>query len=320
MKMKFSNIIFSLCIVSGSITALQAKTALPYPEGKLTGEQIAQQAYAVSHGKFVSTFISKRHKKEVARVVNRSALEKRKSGRKPTVNTFEVYTKNTPDDASTDSMQMAFITSGKIKGMGILYQSYKDKSKAGILSFWLPALRRIRQVNEPAHEDNWIGSNLTYGELVLRRPEHEDHELIGEEVFKDCLLAMQLNPKEINRFTRNLPEPQCGHKGKNVYIIKSTTKFESWWYDYRLTEIDKNSFAPYRTIYFKNGVKIKTVTTDWQSLGQADPRVIFPSYIYAITHATGVDSMIHIPITTVSINTEKPNSFWSIKTLKKQRR
>ncbi|MCK4710502.1 MAG: outer membrane lipoprotein-sorting protein, partial [Gammaproteobacteria bacterium] len=296
------------------------QTYLPYPEGKQTGEQIAQQAFAVSHGKFVSTFISKKHNKDIAKVVNRTSLEKRKSGRKPTVNTFEIYTKNTPDDASTESMQMAFITSGKIKGMGILNESFKDKSKAGMLSFWLPALRRIRQVNEPAHEDTWIGSNLTYGELILRRPEHEDHELIGEEVFKDCLLAMQLSPKEINRFTRNLPKSQCGHKGKEVYIIKSTTKFESWWYDYHITEIDKKTFAPYRTVYYKNDKKIKTVNTDWQSLGEADPRITYQRYIYAITHSTGVDSMVFIPGNTVSINEDKPNSFWSIKTLKKRGR
>jgi len=89
-----SNIIFSTSLSFVSIS--HAQTYLPYPEGKLTGEQIAQQAFAVSHGKFVSTFISKKHNKDIAKVVNRTTLEKRKSGRKPTVNTFEIYTKNTP--------------------------------------------------------------------------------------------------------------------------------------------------------------------------------------------------------------------------------
>jgi len=213
-------------------------------------------------------------------------------------------------------MQMAIITSGKVKGTGILYVSFTDESKGGVISIWLPALRKIRRMNEPAHDDQWVGTNLTYGELLLRRPEHEVHELIDEKILGDCLLAMKLEPWEVNRYTKNLPGPQCVHKDKPVYVVKSTTKFKNWWYDYHISDIDKNTFALYRTVYFKDGEQIKTVVVDWQPLNQPDPRIIYPRYIYAITHTDGSDSMVFVPVSTITLNPDIPDEFWSEETLK----
>ena len=250
-------------------------------------------------------------------VVNRAPLERRRNGRRPVVNTFETYGNSHPQDPALDSMQMAIIKSGKAKGTGILFVSYSDQTKSGIMSIWLPALRKIRRINEPSYEDTWVGTNLTYGELVLRKPEDELHELLKEDVFKDCLPVMELGPREVNRYTRKLPGPQCGHKGKAVYIVKSTTKFENWWYDYHISEIDKKTFAIYRTVYFKDDRKIKTISIDWQSLEQEDPRIQYPRYIYAITHDNGIDSMVYVPRSTVELNQDLPDAFWSEATLKK---
>ena len=214
-------------------------------------------------------------------------------------------------------MQMAIIRSGKARGTGILYISYNDPARSGIMTLWLPSLRKARRISEPAHEDTWIGTNLTYGELVLRKPEDEEHERLEDGVFNDCLLAMPLNEWEVNRHTKLLPGPQCGHKGKPVYRVKSTTKFKNWWYDYHISQVDKTTFSLYRTEYFKDGEKIKTVDIDWQSLEQEDPRISFPRYIYAVTHTTGIDSMIYVPRSTVFLNESLPDSFWSEKTLRK---
>lgn len=309
-----------LLLAWGAVGSLYAEINLPYPEGELTAHQIAEQVYIVAHGKLVETAISKKNKKNIAMVVSRVPLKKRTPGRRPIINTFETFGKSHPEDPSNESLQMALITSGKAKGTGILYVSYFDKLKGGLMSFWLPALRKIRRMNEPAHDDRWVGTNLTYGELVLRRPEHEVHELMDEKVFDDCLLAMKLNPWEINRYTKKLPGPQCGHKGKPVYVVKSSTKFKNWWYDYHISEVDKETFALYRTVYYKDGEKIKTVVIDWRSLNQPDPRVLFPQYIYALTHSNGIDSMVYVPPATVSLNVDMPDSFWSEDTLRKSGR
>lgn len=301
----------------GFVSSVQAKQSAPYPQGELTGEQIAKQVYLVAHGGLVRNAVSKKNKKDIAMVVNRPPAAKRKPGRRPVVNTFETYNNSNPLNPALDSMQIAIIKSGKARGTGILYISYSDKSKSGMLTIWLPSLRKARRMNEPAHEDTWVGSNLTYGELVLRRPEHEVHEIVSQTVFEECLLAMELNTWEVNRYTKKLPGPQCGHKGKSVYVLKSATKFNNWWYDYHISEIDSKTFALYRTVYYKDGEKIKTVVIDWQSLDQPDPRINYPRYIYAVTHSNGIDSMIYVPRSTIHLNQSLPDSFWSERTLKK---
>lgn len=317
--MHTSNIIQSVIVVLGfSSTVLPASDIPPLPDGPLNGQQIAEQAHAIGHGGLVNNAVSKRNGNEVGLVVNRVPLDKRFKGRKPYINTFETYINNKPEDPAIDSLQMAIITSGKIKGTGVLYTGYTDKSQSGSLALWLPALRKIRHMNEPAHEDTWAGTNITYGELVLRRPEHEIHELLGEERFQDCLPSMQLESWELNRYTKQLPGPQCGHKGKVVYKLKSSTKFKNWWYDYHISDVDKETFSVYRTVYYKGDEKIKTVVIDWQSLDQPDPRIKYPNYIYALTHANGIDSMVYVPRSTISLDVDIPDSFWSAETLKKR--
>jgi hypothetical protein len=278
-------------------------------------ERIAQEVYTAAHGGLVRNAISRRMRNEVALVVNRAPLAMREPGRKPTVQTFDTYVNNHPDDPELASQQMAILTSGKARGTGVLFSSYKGASRRSVISMWLPALRKIRRINEPSHEDVWFGTNLTYGELVLRRPEHERHELMGEAVMDTCLAAMELTPREMTRYTRNLPKPQCAHRGRPVYRLKSSTKFENWWYDYHLSEIDKETYALYKTVYYKDGERVKTVYVDWQSLNQPDPRITYPRYIYAITHADGKDSLVYVPRSTIALNVGLPGSFWSEATL-----
>ena len=288
---------------------------LPYPEGPLNADQIADQAYLSSHGGLVDNAVSKRNKGAVSLVVNRAPLDRRGPGTKPIVQTFDTYINHSPQDSSIESLQMAILTSGKARDTGLLFTDYTDDARGSSITMWLPALRKIRQINEPSYEDVWFGTNLTYGELVLRKPSDETHELLGEGVLEDCLETMKLERWEHSRYTRDLPEPQCGHKGKPVYRLKSTTKFENWWYDYHLSDVDKETFSVYRTVYFKNEEKIKTVFVDWQSLDQPDPRITYPRYVYAVTHTDGRDSLIFVPRATIRLNQALPDSFCSEETL-----
>ncbi len=292
----------------------------PYPEGPLTAEQIAQQAHLVVHGGLMRNALSKRNRDEVALIINRAPLEKRNSGSRPSVSSFESYVNNSFRNQAIASLRMAIITSGKSRGTGILLTNYHDPKRSSNMLMWLPSLRKIRRFSEPDPKDFWFGTTLTYGELVLRKPEDETHELLGEGQFEDCLAVMELEPVEMNRHTQHLPGPQCGHKGKPVYRLKSTTRLNNRWYDYHISEIDKRSFALYRTVYFKNDKKIKTVTVDWQSLEHEDPRITYPRYIYAVLHVDGRDSLVYIPRSTIQQNVDLPDKFWSELTLKKKGR
>jgi hypothetical protein len=291
-----------------------------YPEGELNAQQIAEQAHLAAHGELVRNAVSKRHKNEVALVINRAPLEKRTAGRKPSVNTFETFVNNRPVNPAIASMQMAILTSGKAQGTGILLTNYRDPQRSSSMLMWLPALRKVRRINQPDPADVWFGTTLTYGELVLRKPEDENHELLGEGLFAACLETMELAPAEMTRYTTGLPEAQCDHRGKPVYRLKSTTRIENWWYDYHISDIDKRTFSLYRTVYFKDEKKIKTVYVDWQSLEQADPRISYPRYIYAVLHENGRDSLVYVPRSTIQIDGDLPDSFWSELTLKKMGR
>ncbi len=281
----------------------------------LSGEAIAREAYQAAHGSLLKNAISRRHGRDASLVIIRVPTAMRGPQRKPTVQFFDTYFNNRPTDPAIDTVQMAILTSGKARGTGILFTNYVDREKSALITLWLPALRKFRRISEPSHEDTWFGTNLTYGELVLRRPEHEIHEVIEETVFDDCLPVMELSKAEKSRYTRNLPSPQCGHKGKPVYILKNTSKFPKWWYDYHISVIDKKSFAVYRTEYFKDGKKIKTVVIDWQPLDRPDPRINYPRFVYALTHTNGTDSMIYVPRGTIELEVDLPDSYWSEKTL-----
>ncbi|MCB1725012.1 MAG: outer membrane lipoprotein-sorting protein [Gammaproteobacteria bacterium] len=281
----------------------------------ITGDELAHKVYFASHNESLRNAVSKRTDDTVAMVVNRVPIAMR-DGRKPHIQTFDTYINNQPADQTVDSMQMAILTSGKAKGTGILVTRFLDAERGATLAMWLPALRKMRQINEPSHEDVWFGTNLTYGELVLRKPEDETHELIGEATFEDCLPAMVFQEWERNRYTELLPGEQCGHRGTPVYLLKSTTKFVNWWYDYHVTEIDRQTYWPYRTVYFKNGEKVKTVVVDWQSLEQPDPALGYPRFIYALSHDDGRDSLVFVPRATISLNTDTADDYWSVDTLR----
>jgi hypothetical protein len=278
-------------------------------------DEIALQGYTAAHGELLHNAISRRKGREVAVVVNRAPRAMRVQGRKPGVQTFDTYVNNSPDDPAIKSQQMAILTSGKTKGTGVLLTRFTDPQKGATIAMWLPALRKIRRINEPSHEDVWFGTNLTYGELVLRTPEDEVHELLGEGKLEGCLEVMLLERWEKSRYTLRLPGPQCAHIGKAIYRLKSTTKFKNWWYDYHISEIDQRNYAVYRTVYFKDGKKIKSVSVDWQSLDQPDPRIIYPRFIYAVSHDDGKESMVFVPRNTISLNIELDDDFWSEETL-----
>jgi hypothetical protein len=308
------------CFLAGLIGLLwKSSIAAQTPTFSSTmpsADEIARQVYTSAHGRLLRNAVSRRNGRDVAVVVNRASLAKRTQGRAPGVQTFDTYINNDPRDPAIESLQMAILTSGKTRGTGVLFRRYADPDRGSAIVMWLPALRKIRRINEPSHEDVWFGTNLTYGELVLRTPEDETHQLLGTGKLQGCLDSMQLERWEKGRHTLRLPSPQCGHMGKSIYRLKSTTKFENWWYDYHVSEIDQRTFALYRTIYYQHGEKIKTVSIDWQSLDQPDPRIIYPRYIYAVSHKDGKDSLVYVPRATISTNVALDDDFWSEETLR----
>jgi hypothetical protein len=294
--------------------ALGVPKDLPYPTGTPTADEIIEQVYYVNHFYAYKNFAIVEEGNDVTVLVSKA------EGRAPTTNTLERYLNNDYNDGNINAMDLAIFRSGKLNGTGMLITDYVDDNKSQSYMIWLPALRKIRRFAQPAHDDAWGGTDFTFGDVVLRKPFHETHELLGKETFNDCLGAVEIAENERNRWTKDLPPASCNPKGKEVYKVKSTTKFDNWWYDYRISHIDTETFADYRTEYFKGDKQVKVLDRDWRSQGMEDPRALAWGYWYGKTLDTNHETWAVIPENVIRINGEYDEDLWSERTLRKIKR
>ena len=176
---------------------------------------------------------------------------------------------------------------------------------------------------QPRQDDAWGGSVFTFGDVTLRKPDDETHELLGKKRLRTCLGMMDALEGKLFRYTGRVPERSCRHIDKEVYGLKSTTKFKDWWYDYRISYVDTHSFADYRTLYYKDGKLIKIIDRDWglvNTEGEGDPRALFWKYWYGVDLRTGQESLAVIPRKVVSFNSDLDNGFWTERTLRRIKR
>jgi hypothetical protein len=285
-----------------------------------SAEEIAKQVYYANHFYAFKNFSIERRGRTMTVLINRS------SSGKISATALERHLNNnyqlTPDEA-IQSRDLAIFHSGKLRGTGMLVTEYKDRQKNKDYMIWLPALRKIRRFAQPQHDDAWGGSVFTFGDVTLRKPEDETHELIGAKKLRTCLGTIDELEGKHYRYAGELPERSCRHIDKEVYGLKSTTKFDYWWYDYRISYVDTNSYADYRTLYFKDDELIKVIDRDWgmvDSDEESDPRSLFWKYWYGLDLRTGQESWAVIPQKVVSFNKKRRNSFWTEKTLRKIKR
>jgi hypothetical protein len=303
-----------LTVVAGAQAAVDR--SLPYPSGTPSADDIIDQVYYVNHFYAFDNYGITEVGRDITVLINKS------KDRVPTTVTLERYLNNKyPPDDEIKAQDIAIFRSGKLRGTGMLITDFRDDSKSQSYSIWLPALRKIRRFAEPAHDDAWGGTDFTFGDVTLRKPKHETHELLGEETFNECLGFVELEKKDKNRYMQDLPEPSCTPKGRPVYKVKSTTKFKGWWYDYRVSYIDKETFADYRTEYFKDGTMVKVIDRDWKKApGVDDPRAMYWGYWYGKTLDTGHETWAVIPNDVNVFNADRPQNFWSETTLRRIKR
>jgi len=300
----------------GTATAGVSKS-LAYPAGELKdATAIIDQTYYVNHFYGFKNYAITKKGRDITVLLSKSA------GSAPTTNTLERYLNNDYNDGVTNAQDLAIFRSGKLKGTGMLITDYVEDGKSQSYMIWLPALRKIRRFAQPGHDESWGGSDFTFGDVVLRKPENETHELLGKETFGSCLGFMALNDDEKGRYAQGVPnEGSCAPKGKEVYKVKSTTKFENWWYDHRVSYIDAKTFGDYRTEYFKDGKQIKVIDRDWVKLGGSDdPRAIGWGYWYGKTLETGHETWAVIPSNVNAVNASYDENWWSERTLRKIKR
>ncbi|MGB0723274.1 MAG: outer membrane lipoprotein-sorting protein [Gammaproteobacteria bacterium] len=315
--MKLHGLVLASVTAAMSIPAFAGVSkSLPYPSGEPTADELADQVYFVNHFYSLDNYAISKEGRDITVLISRT------QGESPTTITLERYLNNAyPEGDEVNAKDLAIFRSGKLRGTGMLITDFTDPAKSQSYAIWLPALRKIRRFAEPAHDDAWGGSDFTFGDVTLRKPEHETHEITGKQTFDGCLNAMEVPEDQRNKYMQNLPGPSCVSQGKEVFVLKSTTKFDNWWYDHRISYVDTKSFADYRTEYFKGGKQVKVIDRDWKSLGLDDPRAMSWGYWYGKTLDTGHETWAVIPETVVKVNDSslKPR-LWTERTLRKIKR
>jgi hypothetical protein len=292
---------------------------LPYPQvPDLSAEEIIQQVYFVNHFyAFKNYGISSRG--DLVTVVI-----KRQADGSISTNTVERYLNNDYHDNVIQARDLAIFHSGKLRGTALLITDYVDNSKSQSYAIWVPTVRRIRRFAEPAHDDAWSGSDFTFGDVYLRKPHHENHELLGRETFNQCLRVMEVPAEQRNQYMQQLPEASCLPQGREVYKVKSTTHFKDWWYDYRISYIDTKTFADYRTDYYKGDRHVKFIERDWQPVKgyeNKEPRALSWGYWYGKNLQNNHESWAVIPPAVVTFDDPGLSpDLWTEQTLSKIRR
>lgn len=305
----------ALCLVMLSAPASRAlQSRYPYPAQPPDAAEIAHQAWLVTRGMHLRNASTRPVDGAAALLINRVP------GREPSINILESHINN--DDASdaVEARQLAIFRSGRLRGSGVLLVRYRDPARAPTLSLWLPVLRKVRRVTAPDPADFWSGSTITYGELFLRRPADEVHELLGSSPLAECLESLRLAPAELTPTSSALPDASCAPRGRPVFHLKSTARQRGGWYDYRVSDIDTQSFAPYRSVYYRAGQAIKSVYADWRVLEDGNPRIVYPAYVYVHALDSGAESLVYIPRETLTWNQSMQDGFWSEATLRQIKR
>ncbi|MBT3038231.1 MAG: outer membrane lipoprotein-sorting protein [Candidatus Thiodiazotropha sp. (ex Codakia orbicularis)] len=293
---------------------------LVYPshDMEIDAVEVAKQVYFANHFYAFDNFSIKRRGSTLSVLINKSV-----NGSPITTAVERHLNNNYEEDDVIRSRDLAIFHSGNLRGTGMLITEYKDDRKSQDNMVWLPRVRKIRRFAQPRQKDAWGGSVFTFGDVTLRKPDDETHVLLGKKKMRTCLGMMDELEGKMFRYTERIPERSCRHLGRVVYGLKSTTKSKNWWYDYRISYVDTESFADYRTLYYKNDRLIKIIDRDWglvNAEGEGDPRALFWKYWYGIDLRTGQQSLAVIPRKVVDMNSDRKNSFWTERTLRKIKR
>ncbi|MBF0160910.1 MAG: outer membrane lipoprotein-sorting protein [Magnetococcales bacterium] len=285
---------------------------LPAPGTTPTAEQIIEQVYFVNHFYALKNVAIEMDGRVVTVIVTRG------EGGQATTNTVKRYLNNDYNDGVIKAKDLAIFTSGSLRGTGMLVTDFVDDQKSQSYSVWLPDLRKVRRFAQPTHEDAWGGTDFTFDDVTLRKPHHETHERLETRPFGACLAFMAIPEADKNWYMKPLPNAEvCDHRDKPVHVVKSTSRFPNWWYEYRVSYIDVTTFADYRTEYFKSGKMIKIIDRDWGDLNMGDPRGLYWKFWYGKNLLTNHETIAVVPREVFTFNTSKSPLLWSEETLAK---
>jgi len=152
------------------------------------------------------------------------------------------------DNNIADKMVLFALYPPDAKGAGFMRWTYmSDAAKGAEQWIYLPVLKKIRRVSVRDLSDSFLGSDLTYGDISLRRAADDTHKLMRVEKDKS---------------------------GQSYYVIESTPKEQSPQYSKRISWYKKvktwSECVKTRVDYFDlKGALQKRQNLQWQKVGPA---------------------------------------------------
>ena len=332
MRNRYTQYLAILCLtVSFNVSAASNyELNIPYPSGEtpLSAEEIITHVWHVNHFRSVDNYAIKESGNDITWLAYKTRRGKFR------FRTLERFLKNGHDTSKESFAKdlVIFHYPGAVDGTGILINDYADQSKSQSVSIWLPALRKPRRFSQPNHDDAYAGTDWTYGDVSLRKPHHETHELLRTEPFAkaeggNILRTVEVPQDKKKPFMNWLPDKSMLTINRDTYVVKSTTKFKDFWYDYRISWIDTETFGDYRTLYYKNGKLVKWVDRLWRPMRNHpgspdinDPRAQYWVMWYGKTFLTEHETMSIVPPDVNFWNETIDDNFWSLQTLEKLKR
>jgi len=213
--------------------------------------------------------------------------------------------------------------SGKLRGTAIVVEARPLEPSQ--YRMWLPALRKVRRFTEPALNDVWAGTQLTYGDIYMRRPSHETHHWQTHEPRPlGCLTdIIKLSPRISERVEHGLSaQGWCAAADRPVVILRSQPQYAGAEYDYRLRTLDAESYAEYRVEFIQNNRVIKRFEKAWYEPDPQHPRQwLWKFWSVWVKSPDGLhESLAWVPEQSVQINPTLKPSLWSDRALRKIKR
>jgi len=128
---------------------------------------------------------------------------------------------------------MFFTAPADVKNTSFMDWSYGDANKEDDMWIYLPALKKVKRISSENKSDYFMGSDFTYDDLGDRKPEQDNHKIIGEE--------------KVN--------------GRDCYVVESVPKDPDYMYSKTITWVIKDSWVgAKKEFYDEDGELLKTLT------------------------------------------------------------
>ncbi|MCB0421830.1 MAG: outer membrane lipoprotein-sorting protein [Bdellovibrionales bacterium] len=303
--------LFATVTLASAVHADSKIKDLPYPKGNPSALELAQQ------NQYVDKFYGMSRMPIAYQPTGRAVLLTGKKGGSLFTTFVERYINTAPVGTHYLSQELSVFLSGKNQSLGFLISDFAD-DQLPMFQVWSPELRKVRRMPTPLFDDRWGGSDFTWGEMLLQRPEFETHKIVDAETFNRCLGTLQT--KAPAPWADKIPQGSCYQQERPVYVLKSIPTFSQIKeYDYRIRFIDAQTFADYRTEYYAGGQLIRVVEKNWGPMGMEDPRIQGWSYMYGYDLRKNTESMF-LQVDRNTTWKPKDGEFWSDQTLRRLHR